>query len=139
MLQFHEVPLCREAGTSARICLPETCSGLGDTTFLAAGTIISVVVHGTAGSAKTEPAEKTHLFVIPRLLSSKLLYGQSSSCSSIRTHTSELPEGKERKRADCLYLTPPQSKVFVERVILLCSALSCNERFIPCRSCIMSE
>lgn len=52
-----KLALCQEAGTSAQICLPETCSGHGATTFLAAGTVISVTVHGT-GSVKTEPAEK---------------------------------------------------------------------------------
>lgn len=55
------------------------------------------------------------------------------------THTSELLEGKERKRGGCLYLILPQSEVFTGQIILLCSALSYNERFISCRSCIMSE
>lgn len=50
--------LCQEAGTSAQICLPETCSGLSATTFLPAGRVISVIVDGTGSSKKTEPAEK---------------------------------------------------------------------------------
>lgn len=50
--------LCQEAGTSAQICLPETCSGLGATTFLPAGSVTSVIAHGTGSSRKTEPAEK---------------------------------------------------------------------------------
>jgi len=37
-----ELALCQEAGTSAQICLPETCPGLHATIFLSAGTVISV-------------------------------------------------------------------------------------------------
>lgn len=61
--------LCQEAGTSAQICLPETCSGLGATTFLPAGRVISMIVDGTGSSKKTEPAEKNNLVSSMLLLS----------------------------------------------------------------------
>lgn len=62
-----KLALCREAGTSAQICLPETCPGLGAATFLATGTAIPVIVHET-GSAKPEPAENQS-FCLPQLTS----------------------------------------------------------------------
>lgn len=57
--------LCQEAGTSAQICLPDTCSGLGATTFLPAGSVISVTAHEIGSSRKTEPAEKTPIILFP--------------------------------------------------------------------------